>query len=127
MNRETGLPIIVDLVADCLALSPGEVTPDSRLVPDLGADSLDFVDLLFTLERKFAVELRETELRFLSQLDPEAVQDGHLTAKAIEQLRPWLPAIGAVEDPATITPKAVAEFVTVETLWLLVAKKLPQS
>ena len=50
MVRDEGLATVRALVADCLALDPGSVAPESRLVSDLGADSLDFLDLLFRLE-----------------------------------------------------------------------------
>ncbi len=71
MEREHGLTIVTEAVADCLDLERSEVTPSSRLVDDLGADSLDFVDLLFTLEKGLGIKLRKGKLDFLSRLDEE--------------------------------------------------------
>ena len=56
-----------DNIADSLAVAKGEITLESRLVDDLGADSLDMVDIIFTLERKFGVYVRETEFKRLEE------------------------------------------------------------
>jgi acyl carrier protein len=81
MTRTEGLATIARQVADSLALDVAGVAPTSRLVTDLGADSLDFFDLLFALEKAFGVKIRESELDFLAKLDvtsPEALKDGFL-------------------------------------------------
>jgi acyl carrier protein len=116
-----------DLVADRLARKPGEVTAASRLVDDLGADSLDFVDLVFAIEKRFGVKLRDDELDVLSQLDfssPEVMRDGFLTPDVIERLLPALPALRDVPDPARVTPADVFGLITVDTLCAMVARKL---
>ena len=46
-------------VAEVLALQPEEVRADASLVDDLGADSLDLVDLMFTLEKEFGITSRD--------------------------------------------------------------------
>ena len=116
-----------DLVADRLAVKPAEVTPDSRLVDDLGADSLDFVDLVFAIEKRFAVKLRDDELDVLAQLDfssPEVMRDGYLTRAVLERLMPAVPALREVPDPARVTPAAVFGLVTVAMLCAMVERKL---
>ena len=78
-----------DNIADSLAVAKHEITLQSRLVDDLGVDSLDLVDIVFTLERKFGINVRETEFNFLTRLDfssPEVMRDGFLTASVVEQL-----------------------------------------
>jgi acyl carrier protein len=116
-----------ELVADRLARKPAEITAESRLVDDLGADSLDFVDLVFAIEKRFGVKLRDDELDVLSQLDfssPEVMRDGFLTRGVIERLAPALPALREVPDPARVTPAAVFGLITVGTLCAMVARKL---
>lgn len=127
MNKEDAIPIIIDAVADSLALEPDEVSLESRLIADLGADSLDFIDLIFTLEKKFGVKIREGELNFISRLDvgsPEVLQGDYLTQDAIDKLSPWLPALSAVEDPSKVTPSQLFSMITVETLWIMIDKQL---
>jgi acyl carrier protein len=115
-----------ELVADRLALKPGAIAPDSRLVDDLGADSLDFVDLVFAIEKRFGVKLRDDELDVLSQLDfssPEVMREGFLTGAVVERLTPALPALREVADRERITPAAVFGMITVATLCEMVARK----
>lgn len=115
------------LVADSLAQDAADVSLDSRLVTDLGADSLDFIDLIFALEKKFNVKIRQGELDFLSRLDvsnPQTMREGFLAREAVEGLLPWLPALGRVPDLSKVTPAQLFSFITVETLCILVERKL---
>jgi len=107
------------LVAESLAVPPDRVGPESRLVPDLGADSLDFMDLAFLLEKEFGVSVPDGELGFLVGLDwssPEVVRDGHLTPDMLDAVAGWLPAVREVADPARVTPAALLSMITVADL-----------
>ena len=48
---------IRDYLADQLEVDPEKITPDSDIVNDFGADSLDLVDLVMALEDEFEVEV----------------------------------------------------------------------
>lgn len=127
MSHERTFPIIRAAVADSLAVDADEIELSSRLV-DLGADSLDFIDLLFVLEKQFGVKLREDELDFLGKLDltdAQVVNEGFLTPTVVEQLAAWLPALKDEPDPARIAPRRIVALISVQTLCLLVEKKLP--
>ena len=115
------------LVADSLALKPEDVKAESRLTDDLGADSLDFIDIIFLIEKKFGIKVRDGEFDFLSRLDfssPKVMKEGFLTAEAIDKLRERLPALSQVPDPAKVTPAKLFSLISVETLCRLVEKKL---
>jgi acyl carrier protein len=115
------------LVADSLALRPDQVTAQSRLFDDLGADSLDFIDIVFSIEKAFSIKVRDSELDFLSRLDfssPEVMRDGYFTRSTVDALSEWLPRLREVPDPDTVTPREVFSLITLDTLCLLVAKKL---
>ena len=115
------------LVADSLALSREEVTLDRALFADLGADSLDFIDIVFSIERAFGIKVRDSELDFLSRLDfssPAVMRDGYLTRETVDGLAEWLPRLREVPDPAAVTPRALFALVTIETLCVLVERKL---
>jgi acyl carrier protein len=115
------------LVADSLAQDPAEVTLESRLITDLGADSLDFIDMIFALEKRFSVKIRQGELDFLSKLDvsdPKVMRQGFLAREAVEGLLPWLPALRTVPDLSKVTPAQVFSFITVQTLCIMVEAKL---
>lgn len=127
MNREEGLATICAAVADCLGVDPREVTPESRLITDLAATSLDILDLIFTLEGRFGTKIRNAELdAFLrgELVSADAVQGGFLVPSAIERLSKFLPALATVPDRARVTPASIVGFITVESMWLLVEERV---
>jgi len=127
MSNDVVFEGIAENIADSLAVPKAEITRESRLVDDLGADSLDLVDIIFTLERKFGINVRETEFNFLTRLDfssPEVMKDGYLTAPVVEKLADWLPAVAAAPDRTKITPRQLFSMITVESICLIVERRL---
>lgn len=115
------------LVADSLAVPLSDVSLESRLTDDLGAGSLDFVDLVFGVEKAFDVKLRDSELDFLLRLDfgsPEVMREGFLTPQTVARVAEWLPALGVVPDPARVSPRELFSMVTVEALAGVVERRL---
>mgnify|MGYP001184040366 CR=1 FL=1 len=47
MNAESVYPKVRSIIADVLVIEEEDITPDSRLIADLGAESIDFLDLVF--------------------------------------------------------------------------------
>jgi acyl carrier protein len=130
MTRDEVFERVRAVVADSLAVSPEEISPASRLIDALGADSLDFIDIVFTLEKEFDVRLREGELEFLTRLDfssPSVMRDGFLTAETVDRLRPSLPALRDEPDLSRITPSKLFSFLTVESLVVAVERRLDPS
>src|SRR6266446_2993772 len=97
VSREQGIQIVRAVVAECLARDEEEVRAESRLVTDLGADSLDFIDLIFTLEKRFGVRIRENDLNLAAgaSTDPNVE---FLSPAAVSRLLPWLPELSADGD-----------------------------
>jgi acyl carrier protein len=119
MNTEDRLTRVQKIVADCLQLDPAEVTAERRLFADLGADSLDYVEMVFNLEKEFGVKIGNGDLGYLARLDmtdPEVIKDGFVTSAALAKFRPWLPSIDTAADPARLTPADLWSLVTVGTL-----------
>lgn len=130
MTREHLVTEVSRLLADRLAVKLETIAPDSRLIDDLGADSPDFIDIVFNLEKKFGVRIPEDEFDFLARLDftsPEVMRDGFLTAETVEKLRPRLPRLGELPDPARVTPNDLFGLLTVESLCDLVESRLSTS
>ncbi len=91
-------------LVDSLNVEPDEVKPESTLQGDLGAESIDFLDIVFRLEREFGIKIPRGELfpESIFQGDQAFVQDGKVTAKGIEELRARLPFANVdafAEDP----------------------------
>jgi acyl carrier protein len=122
-------PTLRTMIAESLALDETEVTLESRLIDDLGADSLDFVDLIFAIEAAFGVKLREADLNFLTGLDfssPTVMKDGFLTADTLAAIAPLLPALQNVPDLTRVTPAELFSQLTVETLCLMIERHRPR-
>jgi acyl carrier protein len=127
MERQIPLTTIVEAVADCLDIDPATVAPESRLFDDLGADSLDFIDLLFTLEKRFGVSLREGGLDAIARLDlsnPAVMCDGFLTLEAVDRLTRWLPQLARTADRSCLTPARLYSLITIDALAHVIEQRL---
>src|SRR6266516_1471689 len=80
-------------LVEALNVDEDEIKPDSTLQGDLGAESIDFLDIVFRLEREFGIKIPRGELfpESIFQGDPEMVQDGKLTSKGRQELRAKMP------------------------------------
>ena len=80
-------------LVDALSVDEDEVTPQARLQADLNAESIDFLDIVFRLEREFGIKIDRNELfpESIFQGDPDFVQDGKVTPKGLEELKRRMP------------------------------------
>src|SRR5690348_10694931 len=81
------------VLAESLNVDEDEVRPAATLQGDLGAESIDFLDIVFRLEREFGIKIPRGELfpESIFQGDPEFVQNGRVTVKGLEELRAKMP------------------------------------
>ena len=117
---------IIRCVAQVLAKSPGEVSPQSRLIEDLGADSLDLVELMYVLEDEFAIKLDKQDMSLSAQLglpENEVHENEVLTPKALALLRERYPQAQALLREG-VTRTRLAPLLTVEALAIGLGKKL---
>ena len=86
-KEEVSLKVQTALV-DALAVDEEEVTPEATMVGDLGAESIDFLDIVFRLEKAFEIEIPRSEL-FPEDIltNAEYVEDGLVTAHGLEVLK----------------------------------------
>ena len=112
-------------LVDALGVDEDEVTRDATLQGDLGAESIDFLDIVFRLERNFGIKIPRGEL-FPENLmaDPEWVADGKLTSKGVEELKARLPYanISKLQDDPSVDK--IGDLYTVEMLVQYVQSKL---
>jgi len=109
---------VVEAVAGALDLEPGEVSLDDSLQADLGAESLDYLDIAFQLERRYKVEFPRADLleRAGSYFgEDRLVQNGVITDFGLRLLRQAMPEV----EPARLRPglraTEVAGMFTVQT------------
>jgi acyl carrier protein len=124
MDKEEVFQVVRNCIAESLAISKQEVRPESRLIDDLGADSLDFLDMIFSLEKEFGVRLRDPKLDLLVRADfsqAQITQNGSLSPESLAKLSEWLPEL---KDAQNITMRDIYSYITVNTLVRLVGEKL---
>jgi len=114
-----------EVLVDALGVDDDEVTPEATLVGDLGAESIDFLDIVFRLEKAFDIKIPRGEL-FPENLtaDSNYVQDGVVTEAGIAELRKQMPHADIdkfAEDPRV---ENIQELFTVQMIVNFVASKL---
>ncbi|HLW67561.1 MAG TPA: acyl carrier protein [Gemmataceae bacterium] len=84
---------VQQVLMQALNVEPEEVTPAARLRDDLGAESIDFLDIVFRLEREFGLRIPRAELFPESVFggDPAFVRDGVVTDEGMLELRARMP------------------------------------
>ncbi len=112
-------------LVDALGVDEDEVTRDSTLQGDLGAESIDFLDIVFRLERNFGIKIPRGEL-FPENLmaDPEWIADGKLTAKGVAELKGRLPFADLSKFEADPDVERIGDLYTVDMLVHYVQSKL---
>ena len=112
-------------LVDALGVDEDEVTRDSTLQGDLGAESIDFLDIVFRLERNFGIRIPRGEL-FPENLmaDPEWIADGKLTAKGVAELKGRLPFADLSKFEADPDVERIGDLYTVDMLVHYVQSKL---
>src|SRR5471030_1382767 len=98
---------VAKVLAQSLNVDEEDLTPSATLQGDLGAESIDFLDIVFRLEREFSIKIPRGELfpESIFQGDPEFVQDGKITEKGLSELRAKMPYadLSAVEKNPDFT------------------------
>lgn len=116
---------VKELLVDALAVDDDEVVPAASLTRDLGAESIDFLDIGFKLQQAFGFEIANGEL-FPDNVtqDPEFVKDGKVTEKGIASLTARMPHADVSELRKDPQVGKVAEIFTVESIVKFVQQKL---
>ena len=81
-------------LVDALGVDDDEVTSEATLVGDLGAESIDFLDIVFRLEKAFDIKIPQGDLLPQDVLtSSEYVVDGKLTEDGLAELRARIPFV----------------------------------
>lgn len=92
MTRDEVFDKVRETLVDALGVDDDEVTPTATLRDDLGAESIDFLDIVFRLEKTFNIKIPRGELfpdNVLS--DPQFVADGKITEVGLTELKARMP------------------------------------
>lgn len=99
-----------------------DITPDSALVRDLGAESIDYVEILYMIETEFGVKIRIEEMMMASVVDGVTPDDGKLTQPMADKLNR---DYDSAQFASGMTTKEVFNVFTVHNLAVIIKSKLP--
>jgi len=93
MSRDDVFKEVQEVLVDALGVDDDEVTVDATLMGDLGAESIDFLDIVFRLEKAFGIKIPREELFPAESMmnNPEFVKNGKLTEVGLQELREKVP------------------------------------
>lgn len=129
MNIEGVYPKVREIIADVLVLDQNEVSLNSRLIVDLGAESIDFLDLVFQLEKEFAIKIPRGQLEKNARgnlAEDEFEKGGVLTAPGITALKNYLSEVPAEFFKANMKVNEIPMLFTVETFCKLVVAAISE-
>jgi acyl carrier protein len=125
MTRDEIFGKVRDVLVDALAVDEEEVTPTATLTGDLGAESIDFLDITFKLEQAFNIKIPQgTLLPEGVQNNPKFVVDGKVTPDGVAMLKEKLPHVDFTsweKDPQVAN---VLQVFTVDALVKFVEQRL---
>ena len=89
MSRDEIFETVKENLVDALGVDDDEVTEDATLMGDLGAESIDFLDIVFRLEKAFAIKIPREELFPAENMlnNPELVNNGKFTSAGLDRLK----------------------------------------
>jgi acyl carrier protein len=119
---------VARVLVEALNLDEDDLTPTATLQGDLGAESIDFLDVVFRLEREFGIKIPRSELfpESVFQGDPDFVREGRVTDQGMRELRLRMPYAELDGFEADRRLSAVPDLFTVGLLTRYVQWKLDQ-
>jgi acyl carrier protein len=112
-------------LVDALGVDDDEVTREATMVGDLGAESIDFLDIVFRLEKSFSIEIPRSEL-FPEDIltNAEYVKDGRVTDAGVEELKKRMPFADLTKFAANPVVQDFGNLLTVNDLCRYVESKV---
>ena len=116
---------VKDVLVDALGVDDDEVTPEAVIRDDLGAESIDFLDIMFRLEKAFGIKIPKGELMPENvATDPNYVQNGVVTPAGIAMLKEKMPHSDFTEFEQDPQVEKMSKLFTVEAIVKYVEGKL---
>jgi acyl carrier protein len=121
----TVFPKLAEAMADALGCEVSEIVPSASLIDDLDAESIDFLDIIFRLEKEFKVKLPRGKIIEDSRgslSESEFEQDGVLTSAGLAQLRSYLNEVPSERFREPLNVADIPRLFTPETFMKLVIR-----
>src|SRR5215470_5411965 len=119
-------PKVAEIVADALGCEKDEVKPNASLIDDLGAESIDFLDIVFRLERGFKVKIPRGKIVEEARGDLTEAQfgtDGVVSDAGLQRLKVFLNEVPAGRFTSPFKVADIPRLFTVETFCKMVIRQ----
>jgi acyl carrier protein len=126
ISRDEIFQQVQEVLIDALGVDDDEVTEEATLMGDLGAESIDFLDIVFRLEKSFEVKIPREELFPAESLmnNPEYVLNGKLTELGLAELKSKMPHTDITEFEKDPDINKLGDLFTVNAIVNYVSGKL---
>jgi acyl carrier protein len=127
MSRDEIYSKVQAVLVDALGVDEEEVTPNAVIRDDLGAESIDFLDIMFRLEKAFSIKIPKGEMMPENLAnDPNVVKDGVVTPAGIAMLKSKMPHSDFSEFERDPKLDNMSKLFTVNAIVNYVQQKLEQ-
>jgi acyl carrier protein len=119
-------PIVAEKLADALGCDLEQLKPEASLIDDLGAESIDFLDVVFRLERAFKVKIPRGRIMEEARGDlttAEFERGGIVSEAGFARLRSYLSEVPADRFQSPLKVADIPRLFTVETFCKLVVRQ----
>jgi acyl carrier protein len=125
LSRDEIMQKVREALVDALGVDEDEVIPSARISADLGAESIDFLDIVFRLEKAFNIKIPRGDL-FPDNIltSEEFVQNGKLTEKGLAELKARMPHANLSEFEKNPNVQDIADLFTVDMIVRFTEAKL---
>ncbi len=124
-DKQEVLQKVQDILTDALGVDEGEVAENASLVADLGAESIDFLDIVFRLEKTFNIKIPRGDLFPEDLLSDESyIQEGKLTPQGLKVLKEKVPYVNLSEFEKNPDISGLANLFTVGMIVSYVTNRL---
>ncbi len=125
LNRDEIFDKVRETLIDALGVDEDEVKNESTLTGDLGAESIDFLDIVFRLEKAFGIQIPRGEL-FPDNIlnNAEFVENGKVTPKGLEELKARMPHADFTNFEKDPDVNRMPDLFTVNTIVNYIEKKV---
>jgi acyl carrier protein len=118
---------VKNALVEALAVDDDEVTPKATLVGDLGAESIDLLDIVFRLEKTFDIKIERGELvpdDIVNDTQEKYVKDGKLTELGLAEIKKRMPFADLSSFESNPMVQNLTTILTVQDMCYIVEQKL---
>jgi acyl carrier protein len=115
---------VKETLVEALGVDEDEIKPEASLMGDLGAESIDFLDIIFRLEKGFGIKIPRGEMFPDNLNNPELVANGKITPAGMKMLKERMPHVDFTQFEKDPDLSKIADLFKVQTIVNYVGTKV---